>query len=63
MFIVKKLSHDADFMQSPFEIERVSSEESVIRYFTERGLYKTPSKVIVGVIYNSFCNLVRTHSH
>ncbi|WJX16206.1 hypothetical protein P8452_06271 [Trifolium repens] len=46
MFIVNKMSHDPDFMQSPFEILRVSNEPSVIKYFTERGLYKTPSKVV-----------------
>jgi hypothetical protein len=48
MFIVNKMSHDPDFMQSPFEILRVSNEPSVIKYFTERGLYKTPSKVMFG---------------
>ncbi|WJX19139.1 hypothetical protein P8452_08860 [Trifolium repens] len=46
MFIVNKMSHDPDFMQSPFEILRVSNEPSVIKYFTEQGLYKTPSKVV-----------------
>jgi hypothetical protein len=46
MFIVNKSSHDPHFMQSPFEILRVSNEDSVIKYFTERGLCKTPSKVM-----------------
>jgi hypothetical protein len=56
MFIVNKSSHDPHFMQSPFEILRVSNEDSVIKYFTERGLCKTPSKVMfyLGCRYFSY---------
>jgi hypothetical protein len=46
MFIVNKVSHDPHFMQSPFEVIRVSNEPSVIKYFTERDLCVTPSKVV-----------------
>jgi hypothetical protein len=46
MFIVDKVSHDPHFMQSSFEVLRVSNESSVIKYFTERGLCVTPSKVV-----------------
>jgi hypothetical protein len=49
MFIVKKTSHDPDFMQSPFEVLRVSNQPSVIKYFTEKGHYNTPSKVVLWI--------------
>ncbi|KAK2388834.1 replication protein A 70 kDa DNA-binding subunit C [Trifolium repens] len=65
MFIVNKSSHDPHFMQSPFEILRVSNEDSVIKYFTDRGLCKTPSKVVkarpMGALKQvTFCRSIRT---
>ncbi|MCH99174.1 replication factor A protein, partial [Trifolium medium] len=53
MFIVKKTSHEPEFIESAFELIRVSDHPSVIRYFTAKGVYKTPSKVVKKSLSNA----------
>jgi hypothetical protein len=54
MFIVKKISDAPEFVGCRFEILRVSNHKSVIKYFNEKGLYTTPSKVNNRFFFSSF---------
>jgi hypothetical protein len=45
MFIVKKVSHEPDFIDNAIEVLRVSDDPTLIEYFAVRGVFNVPSKV------------------
>ncbi|KAK2453351.1 replication protein A 70 kDa DNA-binding subunit C [Trifolium repens] len=46
MFIVKKTTHEHNFLNPNFELIRVSSNEAVLKYFYDKGVYIAASKVV-----------------
>jgi hypothetical protein len=46
MFIIEKKRHDAQYCDGMFEVLCVSDDPAIIKYYVDKGVCSTPSKVI-----------------